>query len=90
MLAAEWEKLIRLHLEENYIVQEFVESKKISMDFFDNDTVETRDVYFDFCPHFFVEDGKVIGDGLILSRFSEDKILNVSRGGGIGYVHFQE
>jgi hypothetical protein len=49
-------------------------------------TIE-KEVYFDICPHLFVKHGKIIWDGLVLMRFSENRILNVAQWGWIGYLN---
>lgn len=84
--AYSWEKILSENIEKNYIVQEFIETKKRDFEFFEDEKIITKNAYFDFCPHFFVKNGKIIGRGHTLARFSENKILNVAQGGGIGYM----
>lgn len=81
-----WENFLSENVGKNYIIQEFIEAKKRDFDFFDDGKIITKNVYFDFCPHFFVKNGEIFARGHTLARFSENKILNVAQGGGIGYV----
>jgi hypothetical protein len=86
VMPSEWKSLLSSWNLPNYIVQEFVDSPQRTIEFYDEWIVTSREVYFDFCPHFFIKSGKVTGSGLILSRFSKDRILNVAKGGGIWYI----
>lgn len=82
----EWEKELNNALNtEDYIAQEYLNPSKISVDYYDDNQIKTDEMYYDICPHFFINDGKVTGEGHVLMRFSKEKILNVSRGGAIGY-----
>lgn len=81
----EWKNLLVSLLSQNYVAQELIEIPKISISLYDNETIVTKELYFDLCPHFFIKNGQVIGSGHTLMRFSENKIVNVSQGGGIGY-----
>ncbi len=71
-----------------YIVQEYLHPKKITIEYYDDGQTKKDTFYFDICPHFFITDGKVTGIGHILMRFSKEKILNVTKGGAIGYGAF--
>jgi hypothetical protein len=53
--------------------------QKLIINLYDNNEIVEKELYFDLCPHFFVKDGKIIGDGHILMRFSENRILNVAK-----------
>lgn len=88
MSVSRWEELVKKHVNSNYIAQEFINLKKKKLEFYDNGGVFEKEVYFDLCPHFFVKRGEVIGSGYILVRFSENKIVNVTQGGGVGYIKF--
>ncbi|MBS8122228.1 hypothetical protein [Candidatus Vampirococcus lugosii] len=83
---SDWQKIIETNLNTNFIAQEFVEAQKNKINFFQEDKIISKEVYFDVCPHFFIKNGDIISEGLILTRFSESKILNVAKGGGIGYL----
>ena len=85
MTPLEWESLTYSLLQKNYIAQELVEIPKRAVDLYDKNTVITKELYFDLCPHFFVKNGTVLGSGHTLTRYSEKQIVNVSQGGGIGY-----
>lgn len=80
-----WASLLDSVVDTGYVAQEFVDMSKRSVSFYDEGEVRTKELYFDLCPHFFIEHGKVVGSGHILMRFSEQKVVNVSKGGGIGY-----
>lgn len=82
----DWERAVRANLNSHYVAQEYVEVRKMSARMYDAGEIKEGDYYFDICPHFFVKNGKVIHDGLILTRFSKSKIMNVAQGGGIGYL----
>ncbi|HMS91765.1 MAG TPA: hypothetical protein PKC87_06075, partial [Candidatus Absconditabacterales bacterium] len=82
----DWELAVKNSIHNNYIAQEFIDMQKMKVQMYDNGSIVEKELYFDVCPHIFVKDGKVIGDGLILMRFSENRILNVAQGGGIGYL----
>ncbi len=83
--SSDWEILINSIFNKNYIMQELVEIPKMNVSLYENNTVVDKELYYDLCPHFFIKSGKVIGSGHTLMRFSENKIVNVSQGGGIGY-----
>ena len=61
----------------DYLIQEFVENIPIEVPMYKEGDTITKKLHYDICPHFFIQDNKVIGVGHILMRFSENKILNV-------------
>tara|TARA_B100001989_G_C24506441_1_gene447821 strand:- start:140 stop:1237 length:1098 start_codon:yes stop_codon:yes gene_type:complete len=81
----EWSKLISKLSNTNYIVQELAHIPQMKVSLYDEGTVIDKVLYYDLCPHFFIKSGEVIGSGHTLMRFSENPIVNVSQGGGIGY-----
>jgi hypothetical protein len=50
----------------------------------DWDIVESE-VYYDFCPHIYYKEWKMIGCGQVLVRYSKNRIVNVLKWGGIWY-----
>lgn len=82
----DWKKNIMDNLENNFVVQEYVDISKIDIDFYDDWKIVSKNLYFDFCPHFFINNWKVTGKWLILARFSENKILNVAMWWWIWYI----
>lgn len=82
----EWESLVMKNKNHEFVVQEFVDSKKIQVEFYDNWGIESRNVYFDLCPHFFIKDWVIVNQWLTLARFSEDKILNIAQWGWLWYL----
>lgn len=84
--AQDWEIAVRNSIHNNYIVQEFVDMQKIKIHLYDNGLIVEKELYFDICPHIFVKDGQVIGHGIVLMRFSENRITNVAQWGGIWYL----
>jgi len=82
--AATWETRLA-ELPVGYIAQEFVELPKRTVSIYADDGIEERELFYDFCPHFFIKSGKVVGTGHVLMRFSKSPIVNVSQGGAIGY-----
>lgn len=83
----EWKKIVEQHKDTNYIAQEFVDMQKMKVQMYENGGTIEKEVYFDICPHLFVKHGKIIWDGLVLMRFSENRILNVAQWGWIGYLN---
>jgi hypothetical protein len=82
----EWNRLLQENLVSgNYFLQEYLSPSKMSIKYYDGGTVKKGNFYFDICPHFYVEKNVVKYTGHILVRFSKEKILNVTRGGAIGY-----
>lgn len=80
-----WQDILDRVVDIPYIAQEFISISKQKVEFYENDGINERELYFDICPYFFIKDGKIIGNGHTLMRFSENKIVNVTKGGGIGY-----
>lgn len=81
----EWKNLLIKNAWNNYIAQEFIEAEKIDMEFYEDGKIVEKNVYFDICPHFFIKNGNIIGNGIILTRYSENKILNIAQGWWLGY-----
>ena len=86
MTQEEWEAYVTNNVTNNYIAQELVDVERIDMDFYDEGGIVTKSVYYDICPYGFVQQGKIVSMGHTLVRYSENKILNVAAGGGIGYM----
>lgn len=74
-----WQHELSEHIDDSYIVQEFVDMQKMKVCMYEDGSIVEKYLYFDFCPHLFVKHGKVIGNGLVLMRFSEQRILNVAQ-----------
>lgn len=83
-----WTSTLDRVCNDNYVLQEFVDMQKMKVRMYQDGTVIEKELYFDICPHFFVQHWQVVWDGIILMRFSENRILNVAQGGGIGYLKF--
>jgi hypothetical protein len=82
-----WLEYIQAAANKNYVAQKLVHIPKMNVSLYENDTIVEKRLYYDLCPHFFIKNGQVIGTGHTLMRFSENAIVNVSRGGGIGYYN---
>lgn len=68
-----------------YLAQEYINvTPKKTQLYLDWDIVESE-VYYDFCPHIFYKNGKMIWCGHVLVRYSANRIVNVLKWGGIGY-----
>lgn len=80
-----WKSLLEKGASEYYIAQEFVTLSKRQVQFYENGGIAKHELYFDLCPYFFIKQGKIIGNGYTLMRFSEHQIVNVMKGGGISY-----
>lgn len=80
-----WKALLDKKLSNNYIAQEFINMQRMEIDLYDTGEIVTKNLYYDICPHFFIKNGEVVGVGHTLMRFSENPVVNVSQGGGIGY-----
>jgi hypothetical protein len=79
-----WQTLVG-QLSTGYIAQEFVTLPQRTVSIYMNEGIEERHLFYDFCPHFFIQSGKVVGSGHVLMRFSQSPVVNVSQGGAIGY-----
>jgi uncharacterized circularly permuted ATP-grasp superfamily protein len=85
MTDEEWSDFTEAALVKNYIAQEYIHIPKYPVSLFENNSISEKELYFDLCPHFFIKDGRVTGSGHTLMRFSENPVVNVTQGGGIGY-----
>lgn len=82
----DWEIAVRNNIDNNYIAQEFIDMQKMKVNLYETGWIVEKELYFDVCPHIFVKDGQVIGNGLVLMRFSENRITNVAQWWGIWYL----
>ncbi len=57
-----WQSELSAHIDDNYIVQEFVDMQKMKVRMYEDGCIVDKELYFDFCPHFFVKNGKVVGE----------------------------
>lgn len=80
------EAILHTYKDQNYVVQEFAQMSTVPRSFYDDGDIIHREVYFDICPHVFIDQGNIIGIWHTLTRYSTSKILNVALGGGIGYL----
>lgn len=85
MNKTQWRDLVLTLPFDTFIAQELVSMERMAVTFYAENTIQTKELYYDICPHFFVQNGRVIGHGHTLMRFSDNQIINVSKGGGIGY-----
>ncbi len=76
---------IALKNKSQWILQQYVVIPKQNIYLFDNETINVQQKYIDFNPHIMMYPDETIEMGHILNRFSDDKVLNVMKGGGIGY-----
>ncbi len=83
-----WEKEILRNLNNDYLIQEYLDIYKIERNMYIDWTIKSKKMYFDFCPHLFYKEGKLIWVWQVLVRYSENKIVNVLRGGWIWYFNF--
>jgi len=81
----EWGALVEKVKFEYYIAQEFIVLSKRGVTFYEDGGIKEHQLYFDLCPYFFIKNGAIIGNGYTLMRFSEHPVVNVTKGGGIGY-----
>jgi hypothetical protein len=81
----DWSKLISRLVNQNYVVQERAHIPKMKVRLYEAGTILEKILYYDLCPHFFIKNKQIIGSGHILMRFSENPVVNVTQGGGIGY-----
>ncbi len=80
-----WEELINENLWKQYLAQEYIQvSPKKTQIYLDWDIIE-KEVFYDFCPHIYYKNGKMIGYGQVLVRYSENRIVNVLKWWWIGY-----
>ncbi len=79
------EDLIYENFWKQYLAQEYIEvSPKKTKIYLDWNIVESE-VYYDFCPHIFYKQWKMIWCGQVLVRYSSNKIVNVLKWWGIWY-----
>ena len=79
------ENLVNSNLWKQYLAQEYIQvSSKKTQIYLDWDIIESE-VYYDFCPHIFYKDGKIIWCGQVLVRYSANRIVNVLKWWWIGY-----
>lgn len=82
---SERENLINQNVWKQYLAQEYIQiSPKKTQLYLDWDIVESE-VYYDFCPHIFYKDWKMIWCGQVLVRYSANRIVNVLKWWWIGY-----
>ena len=69
---------------EGWVYQEYIEVPQAKIKYIDIDDKIKEDVfYYDFDPYAFYDNKLKFGN--ILLRFSKSKILNVAKGGGVGF-----
>lgn len=79
------EKLINENLWKQYLAQEYIHiSPKNTQIYLDWGVVEPK-VYYDFCPHIYYKEWKMIWCWQVLIRYSINRIVNVLKWWGIWY-----
>jgi hypothetical protein len=82
---SERENLVNSNNWKQYLAQEYIQvSPKKTQIYLDWDIVESE-VYYDFCPHIYYKEWKMIGCGQVLVRYSANRIVNVLKWWGIWY-----
>jgi len=81
----EREHLIETNIDNNYLAQEYITISPKKTALYQDGGILEDNYYYDFCPHLFYKNAKLIGVWHILVRYSNNKIVNVLRWGGIGY-----
>jgi len=82
---SERENLVNSNIWKQYLAQEYIQvSPKKTQIYLDWDIVESE-VYYDFCPHIYYKEWKMIGCGQVLVRYSANRIVNVLKWWGIWY-----
>lgn len=79
-----WGEVYFNETREDCVYQELIKIPKRKIKYLDTDNSIKEDIFFyDFDPYAFYKDKLKFGN--ILLRFSKDKILNVAKGGGVGF-----
>lgn len=79
------EELIYENVWKQYLAQEYIQvSPKKTQIYLDGDIVEVE-VYYDFCPHIYYKQWKMIWCWQVLVRYSANRIVNVLKWWGIWY-----
>ena len=79
------EELINENLWRQYLAQEYIQvSPKKTQIYLDWDIVQSE-VYYDFCPHIYYKERKMIWCGQVLVRYSANRIVNVLKWWWIWY-----
>ena len=79
----EW--FIEENLWNNYLVQEYIDIDTKKVELYMDWEIKEVEMYYDFCPHLFYEKWELVWVWHVLVRYSSNKIVNVLKGGGIGY-----
>lgn len=82
----EREQHIKENINNNYLVQEFINIQTKQSTLYQDWDIITDMFYFDYCPHLFYKKWTLIWVWHTLVRYSKNKIVNVLRWWGIGYV----
>lgn len=77
--------MIQKNIWKQYLIQEHIDIQQKNVDIYIDGEIKSSKMYYDFCPHLFYDHGKLVGIWQVLVRYSNNKIVNVLRGGGIGY-----
>lgn len=80
----EWEDTLS-NIPSGYVAQAYVQVPKRDVLIYEDGDILKKSLYYDWSPHFFVLNGQVVDRGHILMRFSASPIVNVHKGGAIGY-----
>ena len=82
---SERESLVNSNLWKQYLAQEYIQvSPKKTQIYLNWDIIESE-VYYDFCPHIYYKEWKMIWCGQVLVRYSANRIVNVLKWWGIWY-----
>lgn len=78
--------IVHRHRDDNFVVQDYTHMHTIQKDFYEDGDIINKTVYFDICPHIFINRWDIIWLWHVLTRFSNSKILNVAQWWGIWYL----
>lgn len=79
------EILVKENVDTSYLAQEYITISPKKTSLYQDGGIKEDNFYYDFCPHLFYKEGILIGVWHILVRYSQKKIVNVVKWGGIGY-----
>ncbi len=80
-----WEELINENIWKQYLAQEYIKVSPKKTDIYLDWSIIQSEVYYDFCPHIYYKEWKMLWCWQVLVRYSENRIVNVLKWGWIWY-----
>jgi len=80
-----WEELVKENIWKQYLAQEYIQVFPKKTNMYLNWNIVESEVYYDFCPHIYYKNWKMIWCGQVLVRYSNNRIVNVLKWWWIWY-----